>query len=514
MTLISKRISAAALSLALGFTIAGAPMIAPDASAQIAQDSVSSVDLNANASLTINKRLGEPDSEADPGNAPGTPLQNIEFRIERITFDNELNTLAGWNDLMALQENAAALDALIAAPENTGGKTTVETITTGTDGSVLTNLDVGVYLVTELQNGNYTVAKPFLVTLPFTDSDGTWNYDQVVAPKNQEVSVSKDVTDAGATIGSTINYTARASVPAGNLDRFVIIDDLPSELAAPQADAVDVSSPEGTQLTEGTDYALTISGQEVRMEFLEGGLTNLEGLRVNDAGLEVIVTFPAQIVDLPGNGIIRNDIEVLLPNSGRVTTDPNDPTNPGESEYGAETHLGALTINKLNDSGTPITTDAAKFELWRCQEQDQVLTLTDGPLFASNSPAIDGDPVSHRISEFETVDGTITAHGVQVINRVNNAAPTTGDSDKLCVIETEAPDGYVINPEPQEVTFNTETMDDDFDMVANVTNYEDTIVGQLPATGGKGTLALIAAGVLAAIAGGFAALRGNRARNS
>ena len=54
MTLVSKRISAATLSLALGFTIAGAPMLAPVASAQISQNDVSSVDLTADASLTIN----------------------------------------------------------------------------------------------------------------------------------------------------------------------------------------------------------------------------------------------------------------------------------------------------------------------------------------------------------------------------------------------------------------------------------------------------------------------------
>lgn len=513
MTLVSKRISATTLSLALGFTIAGAPMLAPVASAQISQNDVSSVDLTADASLTINKRFGDPIATGDPENAHGDPLPGVQFRIERVAFDNELNTLAGWNDLMELQETAGALDSLIAAEENTGGKTTIGTITTGTDGSVSIDLAVGVYLVTELQNGNYTVAKPFLVTLPFTDSNGTWSYNQVVAPKNQVASVSKDVADAGATIGSTINYTARASVPADDLDRFVIIDNLPTELAAPQVDAVVVSSPEGTPLAEGTDYSLTIVGQQVQIEFLPAGLTKLEDQRRSNPGLEVVVTFPAQIVSLPADGIIRNDIEVLLPNNGLVTTEPN-PDDPDDTGTGAETHLGSLTINKRDAAGELILNDSAKFELWRCQEQEQVLTLVEERLFASNSLDISGDPSSHRIDEFETVNGEITAYGVQVIDLVNGVAPTAGASDKLCVIETEAPEGYVINPEPQEVTFVDPDNPEDFRMVVDVTNYEDTIIGQLPATGGKGTLALIAAGVLAAIAGGFAALRGNRARNS
>lgn len=51
-------------------------------------------------------------------------------------------------------------------------------------------------------------------------------------------------------------------------------------------------------------------------------------------------------------------------------------------------------------------------------------------------------------------------------------------------------------------------------MVVNVTNLEDTITGQLPATGGNGTMILIGAGVLVAAAGGAAAVRGNRARKN
>ncbi|BAF55808.1 SpaH/EbpB family LPXTG-anchored major pilin [Corynebacterium glutamicum] len=514
-----KRISAAVLSLALGFTIAGAPILAPVASAQITADAVSSIDLDADVSLTIHKRLGEPDPNGDPTNAPGTALPNIQFRIEKVDLNNELDTLAGWSDLNTLQANAAGeLDALIDAAENTGGKTTVATISTGTTGTATIDqstpdFGVGVYLVTEIQNGNYTVAKPFLVTLPFADADGLWDYNQVVAPKNQVVSVSKDVADPGATIGSTINYTARASVPADDLDRFIVIDNLPTVLAVPADTDVVVESPADIELTEGTDYTLTITGQEVRVEFLPAGLTNLEVLRANDSELEVLVKFPSQIIGLPTDGIIRNDIEVLLPNDGRVTTDPTDPDNPGNPEDGAETHLGMLTINKVDDEDLPITADTASFQLWRCQDQAGRLQVTGSPLFGSNSLTIDDTPASHQINEFITVDGVATAYGVQVYNFVNGATPAVGVNDQLCVVETEAPEGYVLNPEPQAVSFDTDTADP-FDMVVNVTNLEDTLTGQLPATGGNGTMILIGAGVLVAAAGGAAAVRGNRARKN
>lgn len=101
---------------------------------------------------------------------------------------------------------------------------------------------------------------------------------------------------------------------------------------------------------------------------------------------------------------------------------------------------------------------------------------------------------------------------MQVLDWVNGGAPTAEIGRDLCVVETSAPTGYVLNPEPQQVEFVDATDPDNFDMVVNVTNLEQDGAGPLPSTGGQGTMALIAGGLLVAVAGGFAALRGNRAR--
>lgn len=161
----------------------------------------------------------------------------------------------------------------------------------------------------------------------------------------------------------------------------------------------------------------------------------------------------------------------------------------------------------MNDQNALITADSASFELWRCQVDGEGKYNVIGSALSA-VPTAGG---TESRTSFTTVDGQATLYGVQVIDWVNNAAPDATIGEDLCVVETEAPAGYVINPEPQKVNFDLNTPDE-FDMVVDVINLDDTIDGQLPSTGGMGTMAMIAAGLLVAVAGGFAALRGNRAR--
>lgn len=87
----SKRISAAVLSLALGFTIAGAPMLAPVASAQLDGGAVSTVNLIENVELNIDKYIGE---TVENGGDLNTRLGDVTFTVEKVDVP-ALNTLAG-----------------------------------------------------------------------------------------------------------------------------------------------------------------------------------------------------------------------------------------------------------------------------------------------------------------------------------------------------------------------------------------------------------------------------------
>ncbi|MCS5480505.1 SpaH/EbpB family LPXTG-anchored major pilin [Corynebacterium sp. YIM 101645] len=515
-----KRISAAVLSLALGFSVAGAPALAPMASAQsINAGQASSVNLGADVSLTINKYDGEIDDTT-------TPLGGADFTVAKVDLNGEnLNTVDGWtvvNNIQAALDAGTTPDLAGDAWELTTDSTGTVTISTGTtndnvDGSDTANFTVGLYLVTEKQNGNFSVGKPFLVALPFTNGDGEWGYQQTVEPKNQLLSVEKDVSDLGTTLNMPVNYTINASVPAEELDRFNIIDALPAELDLGTDTAITVTvinTTPSVTLVETTDYSIDpteFSNDTIKIEFTETGLEKLETARVTNPNLQIQVTFTATIVELPEDGVIRNDVVVELPNGGSITTDPEDPDDP---DTGAETRLGTLTINKRDVNGALIeiegdVTRGASFELWRCEEiTSDTWEVSEGPLSAAIENE-QGDLIN--VNEFTTAtNGVALLEGVQIRDWVNNGAPAESEVDPdLCVVETIAPTGYVLNPAPQPVNVDSS---DEFIMTADVINLEDTIDGQLPSTGGMGTMAMIAGGLLVAVAGGFAALRGNRAR--
>lgn len=225
----SKRISAAVLSLALGFTIAGAPILAPVASAQtsITEDAASTVDLTSAVSLTINKYDGLPVS--DPADLVNLAPLDAEFTIEKVFLENNLDTLAGWQELSGYTPTTAPKDPAFTPISVTTDATTGQGVISTADDSTFV---VGAYVVTEVVKDGYSIAPPFLVTLPFTDSDtNDWNYDQVVHPKNQaNITVEKGVEDLGATIGSTLNYTISAPLHAGDLTSLEVLDELPDEL--------------------------------------------------------------------------------------------------------------------------------------------------------------------------------------------------------------------------------------------------------------------------------------------
>lgn len=483
----NKRIAAAVLSLALGFSAAGAGVFAPVAGAQISAGQASTVNMDADVTLNIEKYIGLPTDE-DSITLPG--LEGAQFQIQKIE-GIDLTTNEGWNSIQGLDPNNI-----------THTLTDIATLTTDADGkaSISTgendNFTVGVYLVTETAPAGYQGADPFIVTLPFTDN-GVWSYEQTVKPKNQldEMAV-KEVQDEGATLGSQIEYTITSPIPAGDISSLVFTDTLPTELTmdATQQGAVTVTA--GTTTLDAGDFTVGFDDttNTLTVSLTEAGIAKLT------AGTDLAVTFKATINSLPENDVIANEATVNI-NDGDLTysTDPENPT---------ETRLAQLTINKLDSNNALIEDEdlSAEFQLWRCEAEGDGYKVTGEKLSAAINPS---DPTSVT-DTFETANGQAVLYGAQVLDWVNGAQVT---DSTLCVVETKAPEGYSLNPAPQPVQF-TEAVDDNYAMVVDVVNLTEDEAGggQLPNTGGLGTMGLIAAGVVVAAAGGAASLRGNRAR--
>ncbi|NLA54730.1 MAG: isopeptide-forming domain-containing fimbrial protein [Corynebacterium humireducens] len=489
----NKRIAAAVVALALGFSTAGAGVFAPVAGAQDTTPApiASTVNADAPASLTIQKYIGMPVGGSGEYNteiqdeldklAPGAGFVFDIYALD----DYDLTTQAGWAALAGITAADIGTDAL--------GNPTVAT--TGSDGTITTELAVGAYLVKERDRAGYEPAPAFIVTLPFVNSDGVWDYNQTVRPKNQAgaISIEKDVEDTGVTLNETLTYTIKAKVPEGTLEKLQFVDELPTELEFVEGSATVTAGATVVPATAtvDTDNKLVINVTD---------LAAVQAARTEGEDLYITAEFQAKVAKLPTDNVIENHALIDFGGELKYSTDPDHPDYPGDEDTGAETHLGSLTINKYNNA-TPqelITSDEAKFQLYRCTGDDTNGYTTSG----SPLKAVTG-ATGTTADVFSTGNaGTVTLQGVQMADWVNGAEAT----DTLCIVEIEAPEGFVINPEPQPVTV------DGYTMAANVTNLPDDVTGQLPATGGQGTMALIAAGVLVAAAGGAASVRANRAR--
>lgn len=180
-------------------TAAGILSLGMLSAAPAAADTDPNIDVDRSGSITVHK-LAEPDEpsgQVADGTTTGitglTTLDGVTFTVERVT-SVDLTTATGWQ----VADGLTAGDVL--ADQDTYPLSEVATGVTGTDGPgvvVLSDLDVGLYLVTETHTGPHDVeahAAPFLVSVPLA-LDGGWLYDIHVYPKNAVIEAEPPAPD-------------------------------------------------------------------------------------------------------------------------------------------------------------------------------------------------------------------------------------------------------------------------------------------------------------------------------
>lgn len=502
-----SRLAHKALAIATAATISiagpvGASMTvahAQGADQPAAPAAAAPIDINAATTLTIAKQEGE------PGNA-GAAKAGFTFRAERIQTA-PLNTAEGWNDVRGIiaggAENAP-VDPTFSAVEKT----------TGDDGrAVFNELGVGLFRITELRNGNYTVARPFLVTLPLTEQ-GAYNYNPTISPKNQLLEPTKEAEDTGVTVGKNIHYTIEAPVPVAEqtreginaLTKFTITDNLPAELIYDSNATVKVGNvgTDGTftavqnDLQAGTDYTLTAEDKLVRVVFTESGLQKLQTLRQDNPGLNVQLAFDAKVVQLPANGKIENTAQIGTPNSD--TDIATKPKQPGEGEQGPKvTQFANVEITKTVSGGDENATgNGAQFQVFKCTQDGGKWTVEGESLQFTNQAGTQALTDKNITAENGTTadNAKATGYGFQVDQEA-----------EYCAVETKAPSGFVANPDPFHLTKNAPAEDrqatDRIVFTGEIDNVKDNVWGNLPATGERTMLILLGLGALL-FAGGAA----------
>lgn len=174
--------------------------------------SVSAIDTNRTATLTLHKKAPNPYNTAPVADLPAGTISGVTFSVKRIA-DVDLGTQAGW-DWVA----EASVEDVVDGPFSLEltGKTDYE-------GYVrFSGVPVGVYLVTEEGIDNpshlYRKSAPFLITVPSGSADGTyWDYDILVNAKDgREVPPTTPPTDPPPPVDPPPPGTTTPQPPPGS----------------------------------------------------------------------------------------------------------------------------------------------------------------------------------------------------------------------------------------------------------------------------------------------------------
>lgn len=484
------------LSLSMGSTMA------------VAQDSDDAATINADkpVTLTIDKRLN-PATVGDAGNgtadpnATGNPLRGATFTGVLLNVD---------------KVKAEDLPKVTAANYEELGAVKTSTTVTGTTGDngqlQLADSDgmkQGVWLFTETIDGPVTDTKtgkeykasdvapstPFIVSLPYTNSEGNgWNYDVVVQPKNTTAGVTKEVKDADKNVGDDIQYVVKGNVPVipkgEKFQSFRVTDKLDTENLGDIRAKVELS--DGTAISEDTDYTLSINQEtgDVEVAFTETGLGKLSD---RDAGTTVNLTIDAKVKAIEGtDGVAVNKAQQHIHYPGQdkeTTTDSNE----------VKSYWGLVNVMKTEE-GSETALKGAKFELYRCEGDEK-----DSSELSDQNKITIGDKSSWETDD----DGSVLIDGIHVTN-VEDGEKEIDKS--YCLVETEAPKGYVATSEVHSFKLNSS----EEAVNTGAVKYEAKIenkrseMPKLPLTGGMGIGVLV---VLAALVAGGAVWFARRANS-
>lgn len=390
----------------------------------------------------------------------------------------------------------------------------VGTLVTDANGKASLNLYTtdGVYLVKELPNADVVAAvKPFFVCLP-DYSRGDPAYTITAQPKNTVVSdkptIEKDVTKIGNksdtyAVGQDHQWIIRTSIPKGMAGgkSYVITDTLDHRLSYQHLDRVELvqfteTDQEGTvvlTLTKDEDYILTkgvaTDAENRTVDHFTVSLTAAGMKKVAKAAKEDPTSFELRTwftAQINQNATMGENI----PNQAHIDYTNSVGKTFREDFDQPEVHTGGTQLKKVDASDESKTLSGATFAVYRMATQEEVAA----------------DNGKNELPQFRI--GETTYKMVQVAFYDNTALSgkkvttvTTGSDGRAVIyglaygeyylVETQAPDGYRLLPEPTKFAIDATSHLD-----TNVLTVTNSGGAELPTTGGMGTTALTVLGAV------------------
>lgn len=378
------------------------------------------------------------------------------------------------------EDEAGAAASIRAALNAAIEGSTAQGIPTQNNGGTVTatGLEMGQYYVlVETAEGSLRTYQHMIVSVqPTAKDDGTWS-DPVLStridqPKfTEKTTVEKEITSTepakGYLPGTEVEFTITTSIPsyAQNTDwdqtNFTITDTR-TNLVDPGDDAYQITVG-GSLVTKDVDYTVQTTGNVTVITFAGSFLQNHQ----NEP---VIVTYVAKVA---------GELDHTQPIENQVLVNPGN--NAGTDDDKVTLELYKVTGKKV-DSETKSGLEGAIFSIYRD---------------------------SNKNGTYDAGTDALIAEGIKSNNQgVFKYDPLAEGTYFL--VETQAPAGYELLT--GAVTFTTgDAAADNVITLTDVENTKDTGIN-LPQTGGAGTVALTAAGVVL-VAGAAAFIVRSRKEN-
>ena len=381
---------------------------------------------------------------------------------------------------------ADAISARVLASPNTPK----QTATAGSDGRATLTLDSGYWLVVVTSNSGTTkVYQTLLVDATPAVRDGAYvtkTFEETAAKTEDVPAPDKKIVDANGNAGQSSNSygvgdTARCQIgatipnyPADATHITYSVTDQPDAGLDVDLNSFKVTNGDVT-LTKGTDYTVKDNGDHTyTVHFTHAYI-------VAHPGQPVTITYGAKVkaVNMQTGKVGNKAFGTFSPNpytAGNVNTEPKD---PWAQTYG-------FSFRKLGDKDAALA--GAQF------------TVTDAA----------GKPVTY-------VDASGTAHTDGVVASDSNGYVYVNGlkAGTYTVSETKVPSGYqkiadfTVELSADSAKSDTLATDGVTETNFNVSTPDkvDPKQGVLPTTGGAGTIALTAGGVLLVVGGGIVVAR-------
>lgn len=482
-------------------------------------------------SITITKYKDETDEKGNQKKT--TPVKGAKFKVYKVTnFD--LTKYDTWLDV------AAKVPTLNANPNDSSAGLNfdkgTEQLTTDAGVAKFNQLGIGLYKVeeTSVPDGYEKLPQPFFMTIPqITNESGktTYTYDVKVDPKNAYTkdAIKKTVDTTGMvgtkddllyTISTSVVTTSGTPVKdrkADDYQGFAVWDDALKSAYDSSKDVVKSVKIGTTEIKNSTGkedkYKVAVAAtpddntrQRITVSFTDAGLGEIAtALKTSpNAKLTVALKFTLK-ADAPAGELINKYGYQPGYKKGTPDQDKPKPVNPNPGPESKVT-LVKFQIKKISSTdGKAIK--GAKFAVFAKQE--------DASACAADASRTDAKCKNKSSKGFatdaETADKTgLTADGFKA--KVGQ---------KFYVVETKAPDNYVLAPKVEEVTIPTTYLTDanyNKDSKTFVYSFKDVPTSnnsidhwfKLPKTGAYGVFIFAIAGIVLIAASVFIYTRNNR----